>query len=163
MFEITSDARIWFQIASWPVSNPASGCQAHTIESGHTVVTSWLCDVIRITTRTEPNAIGFLATLTDTDLNIQGIQVKCLTNGNCDIPATDSRLWGTKWYYLLSAQVCMLHHGAFRIFSTAIFNWMFKNCVSRRSSSKGYVLTTKLSTRLFKVLLVWILISLMVT
>ena len=65
---------------------------------------------------TEPNAIWFPATLTDTDLNIQGIRVKYRTNGNCNIPATESRLWGTKWYHLFSAQVRMLRRGAFRIF-----------------------------------------------
>ena len=79
---------------------------------------------------TEPNAIWFPATLTDTDQNIQGIQVKYRTNGNCNIPATGSRLWGTKWYYLFSAQVRMLRRGAFGIFYTTIFNWTFKNCVS---------------------------------
>ena len=76
---------------------------------------------------TEPNAIWFPATLTDTDLNIQGIQVKYRTNGDCNIPATESRLWGTKWHYLFSAHVCMLRRGAFRIFSMMIFNWTFKN------------------------------------
>ena len=29
--------------------------------------------------------------------------------------------------------------GAFRIFYTTIFNWTFKNCVSSRGSSKGYM------------------------
>ena len=38
----------------------------------------------------EPNAIWFPATLTDTDLNIQEIQVRYRTNGNCNIPATES-------------------------------------------------------------------------
>ena len=87
---------------------------------------------------TEPNAIWFPATLTDTDLNIQGIQVKYRTIGNCNIPATESRLWGTKWYHLFSAHVRMLRRGAFGIFYTTIFNWTFKNCVSSRGSSKGY-------------------------
>ena len=67
---------------------------------------------------TEPNAIWFPATLTDTDLNIHGIQVKYRTIGNCNIPATESRLWGTKWYHLFSAQVRMLRRGAFGIFYT---------------------------------------------
>ena len=88
---------------------------------------------------TEPNAIWFPATLSDTDRNIQGIQVKYRTNGNCNIPVTESRLWGTKWYYLFSAEVPMSRHGAFGIFSTTIFNWTFKNCVSRRGYSKGYI------------------------
>ena len=65
---------------------------------------------------TEPNAIWFPATLTDTDLNIQGIQVKYRTNGNCNIPATESRLWGTKWCHLFSAQVRMLRRGASEFF-----------------------------------------------
>ena len=65
---------------------------------------------------TEPNAIWFPATLTDADLNIQGIQVKYRTNGNYNIPATESTLWGTKWDYLFSAQVCVLRRGAFAIF-----------------------------------------------
>ena len=82
----------------------------------------------------EPNAIWFPATLTDTDLNIQGIQVKYRMNRNCNIPATENRLWGTKWCYLFSAQVRML----FGIFYTMIFNWTFKNCIFRRGSSKGY-------------------------
>ena len=64
----------------------------------------------------EPNAVWFLATLTDTDLNIQGILVKYCTNGNSNIPATESRLWGTKWYNLFSSQVRMLRRGAFWIF-----------------------------------------------
>ena len=90
---------------------------------------------------TEPNAIWFPAKLTDTDLNIQGIQVKYRTNGNCNIPATENRLWGTKWYHLFSAQVRMLRRGAFGIFHTTIFNWTIKNCVSSRGSSKGYPFT----------------------
>ena len=90
---------------------------------------------------TEPNAIWLPATLTDTDLNNQGIQVKYRKNGNCNIPATESRQWGTKWYHLFSAQVCMLRRGAFGIFYTTIFNWTFKNCVSSRGSSKGYFKT----------------------
>ena len=65
---------------------------------------------------TEANAIWFPATLIDTDLNIQGIEVKYLAHGNCNIPATESRLWGTKWYYLFSAQICILRRGAFRFF-----------------------------------------------
>ena len=94
--------------------------------------------VWRIThNNTESNAIWFPAMLTDTDLNIQGIQAKYRTNGNYNIPATESSLWGTKWYYLFSVQVCVLRRGAFAIFSTTIFNWTFKNCVSRRGSSKG--------------------------
>ena len=36
MFEITSDARI----SNGVVGNPAGGCHAQTIESGHTLVTS---------------------------------------------------------------------------------------------------------------------------
>ena len=87
---------------------------------------------------TEPNAIWFPAMLTDTDLNIQGIHVKYRTNGHCNIQATESRIWGTKWYYLLSAQVCMLRRRVFGIFFTTIFISTFKNCVSRRGSSKGY-------------------------
>ena len=86
----------------------------------------------------EPNTIWFPATLTDTDLNIQGIQVKHRTIGNCNIPAKESRLWGTKWYHLFSAQVRMLRRGALGIFYTTIFNWTFKNCVSSRGSSKDY-------------------------
>ena len=78
---------------------------------------------------TEPNAIWFPATLTDTVLNIQGIEVKYRMNGNCNTPATESRLWGTKWYYLFSDQVRMLRRGAFGIFYTS-FNWTFKNCIS---------------------------------
>ena len=65
---------------------------------------------------TEPNAIWFPATLTDTYQNIQGIQVKYRTNENCNIPATESTLWGTKWYYLFSAQVCMLRRGSLEFF-----------------------------------------------
>ena len=80
---------------------------------------------------TESNTIWFPATLTDTDLNIQGIRVKYRTNGNCNVPATESRLWGTKWYHLFSAQVRMLRRGAFRIFYTTIFNWTFKRLQSR--------------------------------
>ena len=34
--------------------------------------------------------------LTDTDLNIQGIQVKYSTNGNCNIPATECTLCETQ-------------------------------------------------------------------
>ena len=80
---------------------------------------------------TEPNAIWFPVTLTDTDLNIQGIQVKYRTNGNCNIPAKESRLWGTKWYYLFSAYVCMLRRGGFGFLSTTIFNGTLKNWVSK--------------------------------
>ena len=75
-------------------------------------VRAHVCDVIIVWRNTHnntaPNAIWFPTTLTDTDLNIQGIQVKYRTNGNCNIPETESRLWGTKWYYLFSAQVGML-------------------------------------------------------
>ena len=55
-----------------------------------------------------------------TDLNIQGIRVKYRTNGNCNISATESRLWWTKWYHLFSDQVRMLRRGAFGIFYTTI-------------------------------------------
>ena len=127
MFEITSDARIWFQMASW-ATLPVI-VRAHVGD----VIIVW-CNMHN---NTEPNAIWFLATLTDTDLNIQGIQVKYRTNGNCNIPATESRLWGTKLYYLFSAQVRMFRRGAFGIFYTTIFNWTFKNCVSRRGSSRA--------------------------
>ena len=86
---------------------------------------------------TEPNAIWFLATLTDTDLNIQGIQVEYRTNGNCNIPATESTLWRTRWHFMFSAQVYMLRRGAFGNLYTKDFNWTSKNRVSRRGSSKG--------------------------
>ena len=86
---------------------------------------------------TEPNAIWFPATLTDTDLNIQGIQVKYPKKRNCNIQATESRLWRTRWYYLFSAQVYMLHSGAFGNLYTKDFNWTFKDCVSRPGSSEG--------------------------
>ena len=86
---------------------------------------------------TEPNAIWFPATLTETDLNIQGIQVKYRTIGNYNIPATESRLWGTKWYYLLVPKFACCVAGPSEFLYTTIFNWTFKNCVSRRGSSKG--------------------------
>ena len=87
---------------------------------------------------TGPNAIWFPDTLNETNLNNQGIQVKYRTNVNCYIPWTESRLWGTKWYYLISAPIRMLRRGAFGIFYTTIFNWTFKNFVPRRGSSKVY-------------------------
>ena len=65
---------------------------------------------------TESYTIWFPVTLIDTDLNIQEIQVKNRTNGNCNIPARESRLWGIKWYYLFSAQVCMLRRRAYGFF-----------------------------------------------
>ena len=73
-------------------------------------------------TNMEPNAIWFPATLTATDLNIQGSQVKYCTNGNCNMPVTESRLWGTKWYYLFSAQVRMLRRGSSKGYP-AIWYW----------------------------------------
>ena len=111
-------------------------------------------DVIIVWRNTEPNAIWFPATLTGTDLNIQGIRVKYRTNGNCNVPATESRLWGTKWYYLFSAQIRMLRRGAFEIFYATIFDWTFKNCVSRRCSSKGYLSLNWVSPAL-PILLLW--------
>ena len=39
VFEITSNARIWFQMDG-VVGNPVGGCQAQTTESGHMLVTS---------------------------------------------------------------------------------------------------------------------------
>ena len=82
--------------------------------------------------------------LTDTDENIQGIQEKCRTIGNCNIPARESRLWGTKWY-LVCAHVCMLRYRVFGFFSITIFNWTIKNWVSRRGSSKSYACDSLLS------------------
>ena len=133
MFEITSDAHIWFQMASWTTFRWLSGTNNWIRAHVSDVIIVWR----NTHNNTEPNAIWFPATLTDTNLNIQGIQVKYRTNGNCNIPATESRLWETKWYYLFSAQVRMLRRGAFGNFYTTIFNWTFKNCVSRRGSSKG--------------------------
>ena len=134
MFEITFDARIWFQMASW-ATLPVVVRHKQLSQGTHVgdVIIVWR----NTHNNTEPNAISFPSTLTDTDLNIQGIQVKYRKNGNCNIPVTESRLWGTKWYYLFSTQVRMLRRGAFGIFYTTIFNWTFKNCVSRRGSSKG--------------------------
>ena len=69
MFEVTSDARIWFQMASWAtlpvVVRHKQLSQAHVGD-------------VRIVWRythnnTEPNVIWFPATLTETYLNIQGI------------------------------------------------------------------------------------------
>ena len=39
------------------VVNRAGGCQAHTIESGHMLVTSYMCDVIRITSQSQRHLI----------------------------------------------------------------------------------------------------------
>ena len=133
MFEITSNARIWFQMASWATLQWLSGTNNWVRAHVGDVVIVWH----NTHNNTEPNAIWFPAMVTDTYLNIQGIQVKYRMIGNCNIPVTESRLWGTKWYYLFSAQVCMLCRRAFWIFYTTIFNWTFKNCVSRRGSSKG--------------------------
>ena len=134
MFEITSDARIRFQMVSWATLPVV--VRHRQLSQG---LRWWRHNLWRTTqNNTEPNSIWFPAMLTDTDLNIQGIQVKYYKNGNWTILATESRLWGTKWYYLFSAQVRMLRRWAFRIFYTTIFNWTFKNCVSRRGSSKGY-------------------------
>ena len=123
MFEITSDARIWFQIClklrfthvfdfKWRRAQPC-----RWLSGTNNWVRAHVGDVIIVWhnthNNTEPNAIWFPATLTDTDMNIQGIKVKYCTNGNSNIPATESRLWGTKWYYLFSAQVHMLRRGAF--------------------------------------------------
>ena len=121
MFEITSDARIWFQMA------PGQPCR--WMSGTNNWVRAHVGDVIIVWRNThnnaEPNAFWLPATLTDTDLNIQGILVKYRTNWKCNIPATESRLWGTKWYFLFSAHVRMLRRGAFRIFHTTIFNWTF--------------------------------------
>ena len=134
MFEITSDVRIWFQMASW-TTLPVVVRYRQLNQRAHVrdVIIVWR----NTHNSTEPNAIWFPATLTDTDLNIQGIQVKYCTNGNCNIPAIESRLWRTRWYYLFSAQVYMLCRGAFGNLYTKDFNWTFKNCVSRHGSSKG--------------------------
>ena len=112
MFEITSDARIWFKWRRWQPSRWLSGTDNWVRAHVGDVIIVWR----NTHNNTEPNSIWFPATLTDTDLNIQGIQVKYRTNGNCNIPATESTLWGTKWCYLFSAQVCMLRRGAFGIF-----------------------------------------------
>ena len=62
---------------------------------------------------TTPCTIWFQVTLADTDLNIQGIQVKYHTCGNPSIPATESKLWvWARWHYLFSAPVYMLLRGA---------------------------------------------------
>ena len=134
MFEITSDARIWFQMASWATCRWLSGTNNWVWAHVGDVIIVWR----NTHNNTEPDAIWFPAMLTDTVLNIQGIRVKYRTNGNCNILATESRPWESKWYHLFSAQVCMLRRGAFGFFYTTIFNWTFKNCVSRRGSSKGY-------------------------
>ena len=49
--------------------------------------------------------------------------------GNPIIPATESRLWRTRWYNLFRAQVYMLRRGAFRNLYTKDFNRTIKNCV----------------------------------
>ena len=84
MFEITSDTHIWFQMASWATLPVV--VRHKQLSQG----TRWWCRNTH--NNTEPNAIWFQGTLTDTDLNIQEIQVKYCTNGNCNIPATESRL-----------------------------------------------------------------------
>ena len=50
-------------------------------------------------------------------------------HGNSNIPASKSRLWGTRWYYLFSAPVYMLRCGVFGNFSTKDFNRTIKNCM----------------------------------
>ena len=112
MFEITSDARIWFQMASWATCRWLSGTNNWVRAHAGDVIIVWR----NTHNNTETDAIWFPATLTDTALNIQGIRVKYRTNGNCNLPATESRPWESKWYHLFSAQVCMLRRGALGIF-----------------------------------------------
>ena len=135
MFKIRSDARTSFQMASW--ATPRVVVRNKQLNHGTR------CDVIIVWrnthNNTKSNANWFPLMLTDTDLNIQGIQVKYHTYENSNIPATESRLWGTSWHYLFSAPVYMLRRGAFGNFSTKVFNGTIKNCVPRRGSSKGYV------------------------
>ena len=119
---------------------PDGGCQVQTIESARAHVG----DVIIVWRNThnskEPNAIWFPATLTDTDMSIQGIRVKYRTNRNCNIPAQESRLWRTRWYNSFSVQIYILRRRDFGNVYTKDFNWTFKNCVSWRGSSKGSVI-----------------------
>ena len=96
-----------------------------------------------IDNNTKPNVMWFPVRLTDTDLNIWGIQVKYHTYGNSKIPATEGRLWGTRWYYLFSAPVYMLRLGVFGNLSIKDFNGTTKNCVPRRGSSKTSYINVK--------------------
>ena len=122
----------------WRLGNPAGGKNNWVRAHVGDVIIVWR----NTHNNTEPNAFWLPATLTDTDLNIQGILVKYRTNGNCNIPATESRLWGTKWYFLFSAHVRMLRRGAFRIFHTTIFNrtlfkWLLLHQLSYAYFSAG--------------------------
>ena len=83
MFKITSDARIWFQITSW-ATMPVVGRTHHWVRAN-------VDDVMIVWRNThnnmKPNANWFPATLTDTDVNIYGIQVKSQTHGIYNIPS----------------------------------------------------------------------------
>ena len=108
MFEITSDAHNWFK---WRHAQPFQW-----LSDTNNWVRAHVGDIIIVWRNThhhrEPNAIWFLAMLTDTDRNIQGILVKYRRNGNCYIPATENTQWGTKWCYVFSAQAYMWRRGA---------------------------------------------------
>ena len=91
-------------------------------------------------TNTKPIAIWFPVMLTDTNMNIEEIHVKYHMYGNYryNIPATESKLWGTSLCYLFSASVYMVGRGDFGNFSTKDLTGTIKNCVHGRGSSKGY-------------------------
>ena len=70
MFEITSDARIWFQMALWATQPVIVRHKQLSQGTRGDVIIVWR----NTHNNTEANAIWSPVTLTDTDLNIQGIQ-----------------------------------------------------------------------------------------
>ena len=72
-------------------------------------------------------------------LNIQGIRVKYRTNGNCNIPATESRLWGTKWYTCLVPKFACCIAGPLEFF----IQWF--SMERSRTASPGAVLQMAIS------------------
>ena len=132
IFEITSDARIWFQMVSWATLLVV--VRHKQLSQG----TRWWYIIIgwrNTHNNTEPNAIWFPATLTDTEMNIQGVQVKYRTNGNCNIPAAESRLRGTKWYYS-----CLVPKFACCVAGPTEFFIQLISIESSRTASPGAVL-----------------------
>ena len=84
---------------------------------------------------TEPNAIWFPAMLTDTDLNIQRIKVKyCMEMVIYRQQRVDYGEQNDTTCLVPKFAFCVV--GPSEFFSKTIFNWTFKNCVSRRVSSK---------------------------
>ena len=131
VFNISSDARIWFQKATW-VMLPVV-VRTNNLIRVHTGADK----IVRRTPHNnkKPN-VKWFPDKADWH-RYEYFQAKYHAYWNSYIPATESKLSEPKLYYLFNALVYMLRRGAFINLSTYDFNGMIKNCVPTCGSSKS--------------------------